>query len=192
MSTAFRGGFVDRRVGPYRMFGYSMLADADDVIDVERAAEAARLVDLIESRDAHDLLRPLRDVCAPAPTPSAAVLLALQVVEGIYGPMGWPVAGLAFDERLARAGVPDELVGWMCGPPARTRDGPSATPSPTGGRCRRPRTGSPGSPAPRPGHSWRSSPPRPGPTRSNGSAPRPGAAARRDRLGAAARGAAHR
>jgi hypothetical protein len=116
MSTAFRGGFVDRRVGPYRMFGYSMLADADDVIDVERAAEAARLVDLIESRDAHDLLRPLRDVCAPAPTPSAAVLLALQVVEGIYGPMGWPVAGLAFDERLARAGVPDELVGWMCGP----------------------------------------------------------------------------
>jgi hypothetical protein len=113
--TAVRGPLINRRVGPYRMFGYSMLADPRDAVDADRAAEATRLVELVESRGAQDLLRPVRDMCAPVLSPSAAALVALQLIEGIYGPMSWPIDGLAFDERLACAGVPEVLVAWMCG-----------------------------------------------------------------------------
>jgi hypothetical protein len=115
VSTAVQGSFIQRKVGPYRMFGYSLLPEPADVIDADRVAEVTRLVGLIESRAARELLKPVQTMCAPMLIPSAVVLMVLQLIEGIYGRMGERISGLTFDERLARAGVPDELVGWMCG-----------------------------------------------------------------------------
>ena len=66
-----------RHVGLYRMYGYGLLAEPTDHIDAAMAGEAEGLADLVVSREAVTVLRPLRAVFAPAMSPAARAAVAL-------------------------------------------------------------------------------------------------------------------
>jgi uncharacterized protein YndB with AHSA1/START domain len=113
MRTATSGLFVQRQLGPYRMLGYSYLAKPSDRIDAAVAAEATALAELIVVRDASLLLRPVLGLSAPSLTPNAKVLIALQLIEGVFGRSTDKIRGLGFAERLLASGLSADRVTWI-------------------------------------------------------------------------------
>lgn len=113
MRTATSGPFVQRQLGPYRMLGYSYLANPSDRIDAHVAAEATVLAELIIVRGASLLLRPVLGLSAPSLTPNAKVLIALQLIEGVFGRSTDKIRGLGFAERLLASGLPADRVTWI-------------------------------------------------------------------------------
>ena len=113
MRTATSGLFVQRQLGPYRMLGYSYLANPSDHIGADVAAEATALTELIRARGASLLLRPLLGLGAPSLTANAKVLIALQLIEGVFGRSTDKIRGLGFAERLLASGLPEDRVAWI-------------------------------------------------------------------------------
>lgn len=115
------GSHYVRRVGPYRMSAYSELHDADDDIDADLAADAAEVVLRLLTLGVDEMLDPVRALSAQFLPGSSTVMVAMQLIEGIYGRMDRSIRGLSFVERLAAVGVPHDLVEFMGGPGAPGR-----------------------------------------------------------------------
>ena len=105
-----------RHVAPFRMFGYTRIHEPVDTVTPDTASKTARLIECIREHGYRQVLRPVRLLSGPSLSPNAIVLVALQLLEAVFGRPDRQIAGLDFATRLMRAGLSRTDVDWLADP----------------------------------------------------------------------------